>query len=65
MSSNGIFWKDSRELRIRSVCINEGGHFANEVLLFCKPRLRRRVFAIKGIPGPRPIWPKWASRTQG
>lgn len=56
--------EDGRELRIRAVAIDTGGFYANEVLNFCKVRLRRRVFAIKGAPGPRPIWPKWASRTK-
>lgn len=55
---------EGRELRIRASCIDTGGHYANEVLAFCKPRLRRRVFAVKGAAGPRPIWPKWASRTK-
>lgn len=59
------FYNESgRERRIRAVCIDEGGHYAAEVLDFCKPRLRRRVFAIKGASGPRPIWPKWATRTK-
>jgi len=51
-----------RELRIRAVCVDSGGHYANEVLAFCRQRKRRRVFAIKGAAGPRPVWPKRPSR---
>jgi len=53
-----------RELRIRAACIDVGGHWGNEVLAFCKPRLRRRIFAIKGKEGPRPVWQQWATRTK-
>jgi phage terminase large subunit GpA-like protein len=56
--------EDGRELRIKETCIDSGGHHAAEVLTFCKPRLRRRVFAIKGAAGPRPIWPHRATRTK-
>lgn len=51
-----------RELRIRAACVDSGGHYANEVLAFCRARHRRRIFAIKGAAGPRPIWPKRPSR---
>ena len=53
-----------RELHIRSTCIDTGGHHANQVLAFCRARWRRRVFPTKGQAGPRPIWPKRASRTR-
>jgi phage terminase large subunit GpA-like protein len=53
-----------RELHIRSVCIDSGGHHANQVLTYCNARKRRRIFAIKGAAGARPIWPKWSSRTR-
>ena len=29
---------------------------------FCDPRSFRRIFAIKGVPGPRPIWQKSKSK---
>jgi len=53
-----------REMHIRSVCIDSGGHHANQVLTYCNARKRRRIFAIKGAAGARPIWPKWSSRTR-
>jgi phage terminase large subunit GpA-like protein len=53
-----------RELRIRAACIDSGGHHANAVLSFCRIRRGRVVLPIKGISGPRPIWPKRASKTK-
>ena len=37
-------------MRIISCCI-DSGHHTNQVYKFCKPRLARRVFAIKGQAG--------------
>jgi phage terminase large subunit GpA-like protein len=53
-----------RTLHIYAVCVDSGGHWAQQVLEYCKTRRRRRVFAIKGAAGVRPIWPKWGSRTK-
>jgi phage terminase large subunit GpA-like protein len=45
-----------------AVCI-DSGYMTETVYDFCRPRYRRRVFAIKGVSGPgRPVWPKRASR---
>ena len=52
------------ELRIRSCCVDLGGHHATQVIDFCKARWRRRIYATKGQAGMRPIWPKRASRTR-
>lgn len=52
-----------RELRIRATCIDTGGHHANQVFAFAKARRARHVYPIKGAAGPRPVWPKHASRT--
>ncbi|WP_461349915.1 terminase gpA endonuclease subunit [Bradyrhizobium liaoningense] len=42
----------------RRACIDSGGHFTQHVYNFVRPRIARRVYAIKGIGGPgRPIWP--------
>ncbi|MFC4102922.1 phage terminase large subunit family protein [Paenibacillus xanthanilyticus] len=43
-------WMDGegRRFRIAITCMDSGGHFTNEVYRFCKERLARRVFAIKG-----------------
>jgi phage terminase large subunit GpA-like protein len=54
--------QSGRTLRIRSVCIDTGGHHAAQVFSFCRARRARRMFPTKGAAGPRPIWPKRASR---
>ena len=56
--------EDGRTLRLRATCIDTGGHHAAAVMAFCKRRLSRRVWPIKGAPGPRPIWPKRGSKTK-
>lgn len=38
-------------LRIAAICIDSGGHHTQQVYQFCKPRFRRRVYAIKGVGG--------------
>lgn len=40
---------------IDACAIDSGGHWTESVYNFCFPRLRRRVLAIKGMAGPRPI----------
>ena len=50
------------ELRIRSCCIDTGGHHATQD--FCKRRWHRRIYATKGQAGIRTVWPKRASRTR-
>jgi phage terminase large subunit GpA-like protein len=55
--------ENGRELRIRAACIDTGGHHANQVYAFCRPRRGRRIFPTKGIAGPRPVWPRRASKT--
>ncbi|WP_316224968.1 MULTISPECIES: terminase gpA endonuclease subunit [unclassified Bradyrhizobium] len=45
-------------MRVEAACIDSGGHFTQHVYNFVRPRMARRVYAIKGIGGPgRPIWP--------
>jgi len=39
------------ELRIAATCIDSGGHHTQQVYAFCKPRYRRRVYAVKGVGG--------------
>lgn len=48
-------------LRIQAACIDMGGHHTDQVLRFCHSRRGRRVFAIHGVPGPKPIWTPKAS----
>lgn len=39
---------DGIKLKIICACIDSGGHFTNEVYKFCKTKISRRIFAIKG-----------------
>ncbi|MEM9681651.1 MAG: terminase gpA endonuclease subunit, partial [Pseudomonadota bacterium] len=46
-----------------ATCVDTGGHYTQAAYAFCKPRFRRRVYAIKGIgEAGRPVWPKRASK---
>lgn len=54
-----------RLVRIRAACIDTGGHHGAEVISFCKPRLSRRIYPIKGAAGPRPVFPKRFTFTKG
>lgn len=56
--------QDGRVLRIAAACIDSGGHHTAQVYAFCQKRLARRVYAIKGKEGLRPIWPKRASKSK-
>lgn len=42
---------DGRSLKILAACIDSGGHFTQEVYKFCKTRVARRIWAIKGKGG--------------
>ncbi len=46
-------WKrpDGRELALWCACVDSGGHRTDEVYEFCRARLARNVFAIKGRAG--------------
>lgn len=43
--------KDGSELSLRSVCMDSGGHFPDQVIRFCKDREERHIWAIKGRGG--------------
>jgi phage terminase large subunit GpA-like protein len=49
------------EMVIKACCIDSGGHNTEEVYKFCRPRITRNVWAIKGAndrPGQKsPLWP--------
>lgn len=49
-------------LPIEATCIDTGGHYTQAVYAFCKGKERRRIWAIKGVAGKRPIWPKRPSK---
>lgn len=52
---------DGRGFAPKAVCIDSGGHHTQDVYKFCKARIGRRVWAIKGESaknGQRsPVWP--------
>lgn len=49
----GLTWatEDGKELNIKASAIDTGGHHTQAVYKFCKPRIGRRIFAIKGVGG--------------
>jgi phage terminase large subunit GpA-like protein len=56
--------EDGRRLRIAAVCIDSGGHHTQEVYRFCGQRVGRHIYAIKGMDGARPIWPRRAGKSK-
>lgn len=52
------------KIKTRAACIDIGGHQGQQVLKFCRDRKGRKVFAIKGMPGARPIWTPKASKSK-
>ena len=52
------------DLPIRAVAIDTGGHHTKAAYEFCRTRLARRVWAIKGRGGTGvPVWPRRPTRT--
>ncbi len=45
-------FEDGLGLKVSMSFVDEGGHFTQEVRQGCKARLHKKVFAIKGMPGP-------------
>tara|TARA_R110000782_G_scaffold5591_1_gene19337 strand:+ start:471 stop:2216 length:1746 start_codon:yes stop_codon:yes gene_type:complete len=44
------------EMVCRSACVDSGGHYTQQVYNYCRTRVGRRIFAIKGVGGEgRPI----------
>ncbi|MFC4158276.1 phage terminase large subunit family protein [Chitinimonas lacunae] len=56
--------EDGRSLRILATCIDSGGSSTQQVYEFCTPRAARNIWAIKGIEGPRPVWPRKLSKSK-
>lgn len=59
-------WKDLEryldEQKPHAVCIDSGGHNTQAVYAWAAGKLRRRIYAIKGMAGPdRPVWPQKAT----
>lgn len=54
---------DGVRLPVHATAVDSGGHHTQAVYRFVRDKVRRRVYAIKGIGGPgKPIWPKRASK---
>jgi len=45
-------FEDETGLRISMTFVDEGGHFTQDVRLQCRARIGKKVFCIKGMPGP-------------
>lgn len=56
--------EDGRILRIGAACIDSGGHHTAAVYNFCNQRIARHIYAIKGVAGSKPIWPKRAGKSK-
>lgn len=50
------------DIAIDAACIDTGGHHTLAAYAFCRGKERRRIWAIKGMAGARPIWPRRPSR---
>jgi len=55
---------DGRTLRVAACCIDSGGHHVQQVYEFATPRVGRNIWAIKGMWGARPVWPKRESKSK-
>ena len=54
------------DVEIRAVCLDTGGHHTKTAYEFCRQRLNRRIWGIKGKGGPGiPVWPRRASKGKG
>jgi len=52
------------DLAIRAVAVDTGGHHTKAAYEFCRTRLARRVWAIKGRGGAAvPVWPRRPTRS--
>lgn len=52
-----LITENGRTLPIAAACIDSGGHHTQSVYRFCEDRIGRKVLAIAGRSGARPIWP--------
>lgn len=52
--------EDGKLMTITSACV-DSGYYTNQVYSFCKSKVARRVYAIKGISGNKPLFPRRAS----
>lgn len=47
-----LHFEDGVGLRMSMSFVDEGGHFTQDVRLQCQKRIGKKVFCIKGMPGP-------------
>jgi phage terminase large subunit GpA-like protein len=47
-----FYYKNGMGLKLSLTCMDEGGHFTEEVYTECKARMHKRIFPIKGYSGP-------------
>jgi phage terminase large subunit GpA-like protein len=52
--------EDGKLMTITSACV-DSGYYTNQVYSFCKSKVARRIYAIKGISGNKPLFPRRAS----
>ena len=52
--------QDGKKFLISAACI-DSGYYTNQVYSFCKNKVNRRVYAVKGVTGNRPVFPRRAS----
>ena len=45
-------FKDGLGLKVSMSFVDEGGHFTGQVRRYCRDRVRKKVFCIKGVFGP-------------
>lgn len=48
--------------KVDAACVDTGGHHTLAAYRFCGERAKRRVWAIRGASGKRPVWPPRASK---
>ena len=56
--------EDGVLMRIHSASVDSGGQNTDAVYSYTKRRRRRRVFAIRGMPGNRMVWPIKKSKSK-
>jgi len=54
------------DMTVRAVAVDTGGQHTKAAYEYCRTRLHRRIWAIKGRGGPGiPLWPRRPTRTKG
>ena len=59
--------EDGRLSYVAAACIDMQGGYTQQVASFCRTRMKRRIWPVRGMGGegrPIPVWPKQPSMTQ-